>query len=116
MLDGNVVCLMGERFNKTSDGDAVIRGLSKAVQFLIEEVEAKEEELNVIIDDKEVVEWIKGKEGIDWSRRFIRNKARNLVQFFDIIKLEFRAKDKFDARNDWGQIASNNSGRWIVWK
>ncbi|MED6125651.1 hypothetical protein PIB30_070657 [Stylosanthes scabra] len=116
MLDGNVVCLMSERFNETSDGDAVIRGLSEAIQFIIEEVEAREEELKVIIDDNEVVEWIKGKEGTDWSRRFIRNKARNLVRLFDIIKLECRVKDKFDARNDWGQISSSNNKRWIVWK
>ncbi|MED6197282.1 hypothetical protein PIB30_055254 [Stylosanthes scabra] len=88
---------MGERFNEPTDGDAVITGLFEVVQFVIEEIEAREEEFRIIIDHKEIVEWILGKEETDWSRTFVRNKARNLAHLFDIIKLDYKANDSYKA-------------------
>ncbi|MED6183899.1 hypothetical protein PIB30_042213 [Stylosanthes scabra] len=63
--DGRVLCLMSDIVDKKIKGEANIRGAADAVQFLIEEVEVREEEVMIILDYKDLVDWIQGKESTD---------------------------------------------------
>ncbi|MED6144521.1 hypothetical protein PIB30_016368 [Stylosanthes scabra] len=100
LKDGSVVCLMGEDIEEKTDGDAVIRGVADAVQFLIEEVEAREEEVRMIIDNKKLVEWLHGDKGTSCDQRFIKNKTGKLNHLFDIIEVEYRNKGAFKVKEE----------------
>ncbi|MED6182836.1 hypothetical protein PIB30_032509 [Stylosanthes scabra] len=98
--DGRVICLMSDIVDEKTEGEVNIRGAADAVQFLIEEVEVREEEVMMILDNKDLVDWIQGKESTDWNLTFLRNSARNMKQLFDIMELKFKAKRAFKARED----------------
>ncbi|MED6216986.1 hypothetical protein PIB30_013200 [Stylosanthes scabra] len=112
--NGRVVCLMGDIADEKTEKESNIRGAADAIQFLIEEVEVREEEVMMILDNKDLVDWIQGKESTDWNLTFLRNRARNMKQLFDIMELKFKANRTFKAREYWLQIANNNNERWIL--
>ncbi|MED6218078.1 hypothetical protein PIB30_023613 [Stylosanthes scabra] len=121
LQDDTVACQMGEEVDEKTKLEATIRGLEEVVQFLIEEVEIREEEITIVVKNKEIVEWIKGKDDTDWSQRFVRNRARNVQHLFDVIKLEHRTKRTLKEKvvcivTKWTHIAldGNAEGSSIV--
>ncbi|MED6184042.1 hypothetical protein PIB30_043546 [Stylosanthes scabra] len=52
------------------------------MQFMLEELNANEEDITVVIDRKDIVGWLKNIEDTNWQLRFLRNKVKNVANLF----------------------------------
>ncbi|MED6115748.1 hypothetical protein PIB30_093675 [Stylosanthes scabra] len=66
-MDGTIKCLLGRCCEEKSDGEALIKSLDEMVQFVLEEVGVKEEDLAIIIDNKNIVKWLNDENKIGWQ-------------------------------------------------
>ncbi|MED6144066.1 hypothetical protein PIB30_012153 [Stylosanthes scabra] len=112
---GDTVVFIGEECLFTSKGEATIYGLECALQFMLEELNDRSENLVLISNRKDVVNWINGKQDTGWDHIFLRNKVTNKRQVFDEVKVMFKQDNEFIAKGQWEELAKDNLGRWIRW-
>ncbi|MED6155623.1 hypothetical protein PIB30_006795 [Stylosanthes scabra] len=75
--NGELKCLMGEIIDERSDGEAILGSVERILQFVLEVVGIKEENIVFIIHDKSIVDWMLGKIGTSWELRMLRNRTRD---------------------------------------
>ncbi|MED6182377.1 hypothetical protein PIB30_027874 [Stylosanthes scabra] len=87
---GEVTCWMGEEIIANSDREAYLIGLENGVQFLLEEMNMQNENIILVSNRKDLVDWIKGKEEANWGIAFLRNKTRNRAHVFYGLQVIFK--------------------------
>ncbi|MED6219912.1 hypothetical protein PIB30_040192 [Stylosanthes scabra] len=76
-IDGRTKCWIGDRVKENLEGEAYMEAIDRAVQWAMEDLNALEEEINIVAYRKDVVGWLTGKQECNWDLRFLRNKLMN---------------------------------------
>ncbi|MED6225470.1 hypothetical protein PIB30_094039, partial [Stylosanthes scabra] len=63
------------RLNMNSARDAILQGLEDFGQFLLEEMNARENDITIVCSRKDIVNCINGKEATNWESGCIQIKA-----------------------------------------
>ncbi|MED6180553.1 hypothetical protein PIB30_011316 [Stylosanthes scabra] len=93
--------------------EAYLKGLESSVQCMIEDLNISNDNIIMMADQKHFVDWINGKEGTSWERRFTRNKTRNLANVFAGVRVNFKHSNEFKTRATWEELAIRGGDRWI---
>ncbi|MED6175118.1 hypothetical protein PIB30_075442 [Stylosanthes scabra] len=73
--EGDVKCWFGELIIVKEQGDEYIEGLGIGLQFMLEEVNAIEEDITAVVDTKDIVGWINEAENKIQSKKTMANKS-----------------------------------------
>ncbi|MED6199466.1 hypothetical protein PIB30_076186 [Stylosanthes scabra] len=86
---GMVKCWMGEEVRGGTHGEAYLQDLESVIQFLLDDMNVESENINLVSNRKDIIDWIHGIEDTNWESRFLRNKTNNLMQVFNGVQLIF---------------------------
>ncbi|MED6195504.1 hypothetical protein PIB30_038450 [Stylosanthes scabra] len=106
---------MGEVLEGVSQGEVHLMGLECAVQFILEELNERSDNIQLISSRNGIVKWINGSHDTDWENRFLRNKVASRRHVFDEFQLVYKLDKKFKALTIWEDLGMNNGQRWIHW-
>ncbi|MED6167858.1 hypothetical protein PIB30_006829 [Stylosanthes scabra] len=79
--DGAVTCWIGEEVLGGSQGEAYLIGLESAVQFMLEDMNVDSGNINLVSNQKDIVDWIHGKVEANWESMMsaLRLRRRNKI-------------------------------------
>ncbi|MED6218741.1 hypothetical protein PIB30_029319 [Stylosanthes scabra] len=84
---GEIIVFMGEEIATNSEGDAHLQGLECSLQFMLEELSERSENIRIFSSKK----------------------------VFDEVRFEFKQEKDFKAKDQWEGLARNTTQRWIHW-
>ncbi|MED6191612.1 hypothetical protein PIB30_001891 [Stylosanthes scabra] len=114
---GDVVrCWFGEQIDVADWGEEFVKGLEISLQFMLEEMNAIEEEITMVIDRKDIVEWLKGESKTNWDCRFLRNKILNVTHLLKNINVVYMQPKEFRVRRQWESRAQACDQFWSHWE
>ncbi|MED6165726.1 hypothetical protein PIB30_102321, partial [Stylosanthes scabra] len=79
---GAVKCWMGEKVSGKCHGEVYLQGLELAVQFLLEILNIENENMILVSNRKDIVEWLSGKEEAGWETRVVSSGVTVVVPPF----------------------------------
>ncbi|MED6167360.1 hypothetical protein PIB30_001782 [Stylosanthes scabra] len=105
MEDGVVKAWMGEIKEERIKGEALIDGVCEAIQWLLEEVGVREENLKVILDNKVMSRWNAGETGTTWEQRFLKNKVLARKDMLKGLCIEYKHQREFQWKKERNMMA-----------
>ncbi|MED6226291.1 hypothetical protein PIB30_102135 [Stylosanthes scabra] len=66
--NGATIVWLGDRAHQGSSSEAYLMGIEDDIQFLIEEMNAREEEINICVYVKEIADWLHETKETSWSQ------------------------------------------------
>ncbi|MED6197578.1 hypothetical protein PIB30_057802 [Stylosanthes scabra] len=112
---GDMRCLMGDKISEKSVGEAMIGCLEWSLQFMLEEVGLKEENIVFILYNKNIVDWMMGKIETSWELRMLRNRTHIVKQVIQNCGVKFMQSGEYKHRRLWEEHAAKNSFQWMCW-
>ncbi|MED6149425.1 hypothetical protein PIB30_062236 [Stylosanthes scabra] len=106
---------MGDVISEKSDGEAMVRCLDWTLQFILEEVGIKEENVVFIFDKKNIVEWMYGRIGTSWELGILRNKTYLFKQIIQECGIKYMQGDRFKHRKLWEEHTVDTRNHWVLW-
>ncbi|MED6219193.1 hypothetical protein PIB30_033608 [Stylosanthes scabra] len=70
--------MRGEVVVANSETMEAVISLEEIVQFIPEECGVKEEELQIVFNNRNIIDWLNDKEGTSWEMRNVRNMTLNV--------------------------------------
>ncbi|MED6221631.1 hypothetical protein PIB30_056684 [Stylosanthes scabra] len=95
---------------------AKLETVESAMQFCLETVAVKEEDLCIVLDDKMLVNWIMGEKEVAWDQTFIRNRAKALETLFLNASVMFKKTKEFKRRLEWEAMSRSKDEAWVSWQ
>ncbi|MED6198228.1 hypothetical protein PIB30_064165 [Stylosanthes scabra] len=113
---GIMVCSLWSKVSGTSRGEALVNAMGLVLEFVTEEARIKKKGLTLMVDNKNIVEWILGENKTCWQLlRFLRNKTHNMRDIMQNITVKFRNVYEFKGKLQWEQRALENEAQLVEW-
>ncbi|MED6107965.1 hypothetical protein PIB30_018993 [Stylosanthes scabra] len=112
---GAIKVWMGEEIEENNQGEACLKDIESALQFMLEDLSLRDENTMIFLERKDFVAWINGNHDVGWENRFLRNKVVNKKHIFEGFHVKLYTGKKHEAIKYWEQLANLNTGRWITW-
>ncbi|MED6171769.1 hypothetical protein PIB30_043827 [Stylosanthes scabra] len=113
---GAVKCWMGEEWKGETQDEVHVAELESAVQFLLEDMNMSIEDIVMVSNRKDVVDWLQGQVTTCWETRFLRNKLMNFKLQFPEVEVIYKQENEFVSRARWEVLAKEYRNRWIKWE
>ncbi|MED6209139.1 hypothetical protein PIB30_051903 [Stylosanthes scabra] len=111
-----VVCNMSDNVQGTTTSEALVNAIGIVLQFITEDARINKEEISIVIDNKNIVDWLLGGETTCWELRFLRNKTQSMRDVVQNVDIKFSSSYEYKNKQQWVEKAITKVEKWVEWQ
>ena len=108
-------CFMWDVVSANSVTEATVSALEESIQFLVEEVGLRDEELYIFSSSKEITSWWMQQDNAPWDCRFVFNRLKNLRIWAPIGAIKHGKKSQFIWLDVWQKQCNFVTSQKVLW-